>query len=129
MNNKEKYKIRLYITDSTIGNTINVLVRTGVLDLKNSFDGKGNILAIYDVLCDLRALEELIRMGVKYFPLNNYKDFIIVCPECGERIDDDMILTTYDDALLSGYNIACGCGLQMADIILDLYENVKTDLL
>jgi hypothetical protein len=58
-------------------------------------------------------------MGVKYFPLDNYEDFVIACPNCGERIDDDMILTTYDENLLSGYNICCyrdDCGTQMAQV-------------
>lgn len=113
------YKIRLYITESVSGNIINMLVRLGVLRLQNSFDGMNGILAIYDVSCDSGALCELIRMGVSYFPLNRYEDFVITCPECEERIDDDMILTTYDENLLSGYNILChrcGAGTQMANI-------------
>ena len=122
--NKKKYKIRIYIADwyencNVIGNTVNMLIRLGVLRLQNSFDGKNGILAIYDVICGSQAISELIQMGVIYFPLDNYADFVITCPNCGERIDDNMILTTYDENLLSGYNILCDrddCGTQMAQV-------------
>lgn len=120
--NKKKYKIRIYVADwyeKPIGNFINMLIRLGVLRLQNSFDGKNGILAIYDVICGAQAIVELSGMGVKYFPLDNYGDFVIACPNCGERIDDDMILTTYDENLLSGYNICCyrdDCGTQMAQV-------------
>jgi len=123
MNNK-KYKIRIYIADwydnyKVIGNIINMLLRLRVLRLQNSFDGVNGILAIYDVICGSQAISELIQMGVKFFPLDNYEDFVITCPNCGERIDDDMILNVYDENLLSGYNILCdrdNCGTQMADV-------------
>ena len=122
--NKKKYKIRIYVTDwyenyKMIGNIINMLIRLGVLRLQNSFDGVNGVLAIYDVICGSQAITELTNMGVKYFPLDNYTDFVITCPNCGERIDDDMILTTYDENLLSGYNICCdrdNCGTQMANV-------------
>jgi hypothetical protein len=128
--NKKKYKIRIYVTESISGNIINMLMRLGVLRLQNSFDGLNDILAIYDVICGSQAITELINMGVKYFPLDNYSDFVITCPNCGERIDDDMILTRYDENLLSGYNINCNrqhsdayhrinrfdCGYQMAQV-------------
>jgi ribosomal protein S27AE len=119
MSKKKLYKVRLYVTEKVTGNVINMLLRLRNLRLQNSFDGANGILAIYDVSCDCNALNELIRMGVSYFPLDNYEDFVITCPECGERIDDDMILTTYDENLLSGYNIMChrcGCGTQMANV-------------
>jgi hypothetical protein len=102
-----------------IGNIINMLIRLGVLRLQNSFDGVNGVLAIYDVICGSQAITELTNMGVKYFPLDNYADFVITCPNCGERIDDDMILTAYDENLLSGYNILCdrdNCGTQMANV-------------
>lgn len=119
-----KYKIRIYVTDwyenyKMIGNIINMLIRLGVLRLQNSFDGVNGVLAIYDVICGSQAITELTNMGVKYFPLDNYADFVITCPYCGERIDDDMILTAYDENLLSGYNICCdrdNCGTQMANV-------------
>jgi hypothetical protein len=119
-----KYKIRIYVTDwyenyKMIGNIINMLIRLGVLRLQNSFDGVNGVLAIYDVICGSQAITELTNMGVKYFPLDNYADFVITCPNCGERIDDDMILTAYDENLLSGYNILCdrdNCGTQMANV-------------
>jgi hypothetical protein len=122
--NKKKYKIRIYVTDwyenyKMIGNIINMLIRLGVLRLQNSFDGVNGVLAIYDVICGSQAITELAYMGVKYFPLDNYADFIITCPYCGERNDDNMILTTYDENLLSGYNILCdrdNCGTQMANV-------------
>lgn len=121
---KKKYKIRIYIADwyenyKIIGNVINMLIRLGVLRLQNSFDGKNGIVAIYDVICGSQAITELINMGVRYFPLDNYEDFVITCGYCGQRIDDHMILTTYDENLLSGYNICCDrndCGTQMAQV-------------
>jgi len=119
MSNKKKYKIRIYITDKLSGNIVNMLLRLGVLRLENSFDGLNDILAIYDVICGSQAILELINLNVRYFPLDNYTDFVITCPECGDRIDDDMILKVYDENLLSGYNILCNkrdCGTQMADV-------------
>ena len=121
---KKRYKIRIYIADwhenyKVTGNIINMLIRLGVLRLQNSFDGKNGVLAIYDVTCVSQVISELIQMGVIFFPLDNYEDFVITCPNCGERIDDNMILTTYDENLLSGYNILCdrdNCGTQMAKV-------------
>jgi hypothetical protein len=77
------------------------------------------MIAIYDGECNTKVLIFLISLGVVYFPLDNYGDFIITCPNCGERIDDDMILHTYDENVLSGYNILCNrndCGAQMANV-------------
>lgn len=124
MSSKKRYKIRIYIADwhenyKVTGNIINMLIRLGVLRLQNSFDGKNGVLAIYDVTCVSQVISELIQMGVIFFPLDNYEDFVITCPNCGERIDDNMILTTYDENLLSGYNILCdrdNCGTQMAKV-------------
>lgn len=121
---KKRYKIRIYIADwydnyKVIGNIINMLIRLGVLRLQNSFDGKNGVLAIYDVTCVSQVISELIQMGVTFFPLDNYEDFVITCPNCGERIDDNMIMTAYDENLLSGYNILCNrdnCGTQMAKV-------------
>ena len=120
---KKKYKIRVYIADwyenyKLVGNIVNMLIRLGVLRLQNSFEGMNKIIAIYDVVCGSQAIQELIKMGVEYFPLDNYEDFVITCGCCGERIDDDMILTTYDENLLSGYNINCTRygGYQMAHV-------------
>lgn len=117
--NRKKYLIRIYVSDSTIGNIINMLIRLRVLRLQKSFDGKNGILAIYDVVCGSQAISELIGLGVKYFPLDNYSDFVITCLACGERIDDNMIINVYDENLLSGYNIICNrhdCGTQMANV-------------
>ena len=102
-----------------MGNVVNSFIRLGVLRLQNSFEGKNGVLAIYDAICLATGLKELVNLGVPFFPLDNYGDFIITCPNCGERIDDDMILTTYDENLLSGYNINCwrdDCGCQMAQV-------------
>jgi hypothetical protein len=117
--NRKKYLIRIYVSDSTIGNIINMLIRLRVLRLQKSFDGNNGILAIYDVVCGSQAISELIGLGVSYFPLDNYSDFVITCPACGERIDDNMIINVYDENLLSGYNIICNrhdCGTQMASV-------------
>ena len=122
--NRKKYLIRIYVSDSTIGNIVNMLIRLRVLRLQKSFDGKNGILAIYDVVCGSQAISELTTLKIKYFPLDNYEDFVIYCPECGQRINDDMILRTYDENVLSGYNISCysrvegfrDCGTQMAEV-------------
>lgn len=115
----KKYLIRVYITSNEIGLLVNEVIDTQVLRLTNSYDGLNGILAIYDGEITSNGLKYLISMGVRYFPLNNYGDFVITCPNCGERIDDDMILHTYDENVLSGYNILCNradCGTQMADM-------------
>jgi len=117
--NRKKYLIRIYVSDSRLGNIINMLIRLRVLRLQKSFDGVNGILAIYDVVCGSQAISELIGLGVSYFPLDNYSDFVITCPACGERIDDNMIINVYDENLLSGYNIICDrhdCGTQMANV-------------
>lgn len=117
--NRKKYLIRIYVSDSRLGNIVNMLIRLRVLRLQKSFDGKNGILAIYDVVCGSQAISELIGLGVSYFPLDGYSDFVITCPACGERIDDNMIINVYDENLLSGYNIICNrhdCGTQMANV-------------
>ena len=129
MNNKKRYKIRIYIFDKVVGNMINVLVNIKAIRLENSMDGVNTCLAIYDGVMTAVVLREVMKL-TKVFPLDNYEDFVITCPVCGERIDDDMILTTYDENLLSGYNIDCerehpdayhrinrfGCGCQMSNV-------------
>ena len=113
------YKIRVYIPTEEIGLIMNDAVESKAFKLTNSYDGMNGIIAIYDGLCNSKVLKFLISLGISYFPLDNYGDFIITCPNCGERIDDDMILLIYDENLLSGYNINCNrkdCGCQMADV-------------
>ena len=98
---------------------MNDAVNTNAFKLNNSYDGMNGIIAIYDGYCSGKMLKYLISFGICYFPLDNYEDFIITCPNCGKRINDDMILTIYDENLLSGYNINCNredCGCQMADV-------------
>ena len=115
----KRYLIRVYITSEEIGLIVNDAVDTDLLRLTQSFDGLNDVLAIYDGETSQRGLKMLISLGIKYLPLNHYEDFIITCPNCGERIDDDMILTIYDENLLSGYNINChrnDCGTQIANV-------------
>lgn len=115
----KQYHIRVYIPTEKIGLIVNETIDTNVFRLVNSYDGLNGILAIYDGYCNSKVLKYLISFNVPYLPLNNYEDFIITCPNCGERIDDEMILTIYDENLLSGYNILCNrydCGCQMANV-------------
>jgi len=115
----KQYHIRVYIPTEEIGLIVNETIDTNVFRLVNSYDGLNGILAIYDGYCNSKVLKYLISFNVPYLPLNNYEDFIITCPNCGERIDDNMILTIYDENLLSGYNILCNrydCGCQMANV-------------
>lgn len=115
---KKRYKVRIYVFDSTVGNIINLLIRIKAIRLENSMDGKNDCLAIYDGVMTADVLYEVVKLTT-IFPLDNYEDFVITCPNCGERIDDDMIYTIYDENLLSGYNINCSradCGMQMAHV-------------
>ena len=57
--------------------------------------------------------------GITVSGADNYEDFVITCPNCGERINDEMILHSYDENVLSGYNILCNrkdCGCQTANV-------------
>ena len=113
------YLVRLYIYSEEMGLIVNDAIDVGMIALTQSFDGTDGCLSIYDGKVSQEGLKCLIRIGVPYLPLDNYGDFIITCPNCGERIDDDMIMTTYDEALLSGYNILCNrhdCGCQTAKV-------------
>ena len=115
----KQYHIRVYIPTEEIGLIMNDAVDAHVFRLNNSYDGMNGIIAIYDGYCSSKVLKLLISLGITYFPLDNYEDFIVTCPNCGERIDDDMILNVYDENLLSGYNINCNrkdCGCQMANV-------------
>ena len=93
---RKKYKIRIYVSENVLGNIVNLLIRLGVLRLQNSFDGANGMLAIYDVVCVSGVIPELVNMGVRYFPLDHYENFVITCPECGQVIEDDMIMKVYD---------------------------------
>ena len=115
----KQYHIRVYIPTEEVGLIVNEAIDSKAFKLNNSYDGMNGIIAIYDGYCNEKMLKYLISFNVPYFPLDSYGDFVITCPNCGERIDDDMILTIYDENLLSGYNILCNredCGCQMADV-------------
>ena len=115
----KKYSIRIYIFSEEVGLMVNDAIDADVISLIRSFDGVDGCLTIYDGKVSQNGLKLLIWLGVPYFPLDNFGDFVLTCPNCGERIDDEMIMTTYDDALLSGYNILCNrhdCGTQMAKV-------------
>jgi len=115
----KQYHIRVYITTEEIGLIVNEAIDCNAFKIHNSYDGLNGILAIYDGYCSRKMLKYFICFNVLYFPLDNYGDFIITCPNCGERIDDEMILLVYDENVLSGYNINCNrndCGLQMANV-------------
>lgn len=122
----KKYLIRVYIDSNEIGLVLNDAVDSGLFALERSFEGIEGVLAIYDGKVSQRGLKLLISMGVKYFPLDHYEDFIITCPCCGERIDDSMRLLSYDENVLMGYNINCDrndCGTQMA--IVEFKQDVR----
>ena len=115
----KKYLIRVYIFNPHIGNLVNMCIDSGAFKLTKSNEGKEGLLCIYEGYATTKCLMFLIGIGVTYFPLNNYEDFVITCPNCGERIDDEMILLTYDDNYFMGYNINCNrkdCGCQMANV-------------
>ena len=115
----KKYLIRVYIATEEMGLIVNDAIDTDLFVLTQSFDGVNGMLAIYDGEISASGLKLFISLGVPYFPLNNYEDFKITCPNCGEVIEDRMILLQYDENLLSGYNIICDkadCGTQMAKV-------------
>jgi len=115
----KKYHIRIYIFSEEMGLIVNDAIDVGMIALTQSFDGANGCLAIYDGKVAQNGLKLLIALNVPYFPLNHYEDFVITCPNCDKRIDDNMIMTTYDEALLSGYNIMCNrvdCGCQTANV-------------
>ena len=114
--NVKEYYVRVYIESPRIGNFLNKLVRRGEVELVKSFDGVGGVLAVYDMKLDRGHLSELVLMGVRYFPLGGYGDFVIRCPHCGRRIDDDMILLVYNESLLGGNNINC-CGVDSRAVV------------
>lgn len=115
----KKYLIRIYIFSEEMGAIINDAIDADLFTLTQSFDGVNGCLAISDGKVSQNGLKCLVSLGIAYLPLNNYGEFIITCPNCGERIDDEMILHTYDENVLSGYNILCNrkdCGTQMAKV-------------
>ena len=115
----KEYLIRVYIFSEEMGLIVNDAIDVDLFALTQSFDGANGCLAIYDGKVSQNGLKCLIGLGIRYMPLDHYEDFIITCPNCGERIDDNMILNTYDENLLSGYNILCNrndCGTQMANV-------------
>lgn len=116
---KKKYNVRVYSTNPDIDDIIKLMVETGVLAVRNVFNGVGGVISIYDGEMSSNGIKLLISFGILYFPLNNYGDFKITCPYCNEPINDDMILTIYDDDLLRGFNIECyhdGCGKAIANV-------------
>jgi len=116
---EKEYFIRIYIFSEDSGIIVNDAIDADLFEVTQSFDGVNGCLAIYDVRMSKSGLKCLLLMDVDYLPLNNYGDFKITCPNCGERIDDDMILTIYDETMLSGYNILCNrhdCGFQVAKV-------------
>ena len=116
--NKE-YTIRIYIFSEDVGLVFNDMVDSGLISITRSLDGVNGCLAIHDVKTSQNGLKCLITLNIEYLPLDHYEDFVITCPNCGERIDDNMILTIYDENLLSGYNIYCDrddCGMCMARV-------------
>lgn len=116
--NKKRYRVRIYIYDNVVGNMINMLLTIKAMHLEKSMVGVNSCLAIYDVVMTGLVLSEVMKI-TNILPLDNYEDFIITCPKCGERIDDCMMLNVYDENLLSGYNINCNrddCGIQAARV-------------
>ena len=113
---KKEYFIRIYTFFERDISIINDGIDVGLFALTKRFNGVNGCLSIYDVKMSQKGLELLITLNIPYFPLNNYEDFVITCPNCGERIEDEMILNDYGENVLSGYNINCKCGCQMAKV-------------
>ena len=116
---EKKYLIRLYVYSFEDGVFIIDGIESDLFALQKHFKGANGCLAICDVLTCGNGLKLLSDANIPYLPMNRFEDFEIICPNCGEKIDDDMILNTYDETLLSGYNINCDredCGCQVAKV-------------
>lgn len=112
-------KVRLYSFSENDTIIINTILESRLAVKIREFNGVNGCISIFDVDITNNGIRILIEYGIRYFPLGNYESFIITCPNCGNRIDDDMILKVYDENLLSGYNIYCDvaeCGCQMANV-------------
>ena len=116
----KKIHLRVYAYDLQTSMLISLAVESGLMSLIRTIKGINGLYAIYDIEISSKYMQFFISIGLNYLPLNHYEDFIITCPFCGERIDDDMILNVYDDKLLSGYNIKCNktnkCGFAHANV-------------
>jgi hypothetical protein len=115
----KRYKIRAYTFDKESDKLMEDAIETNMFVSINTFKGINRLSNIYDGEVSYKGLVYLMALGIKILPLNHYEDFVITCPNCGERIDDDMILLAYDENVLSGYNILCNrrdCGYQIAEV-------------
>lgn len=113
------HTIRVYAFKLSDLEILRCAVLSGMVGVERSFLGTRGLFVMMDVRCSLEGVRELMGLGVSILPLDNYGDFEITCPVCGERIDDDMILRNYDEHVLGGENILCGrcaCGYQLADV-------------
>lgn len=114
------YKIRIFIKTEVEKSYLYDLLREKVVKFCNVCLGTDGLIALVDVECTKDALSEIDGRGVvEYFPLDNYGDFIIQCPVCCERIEDEAILRTYDENVRSGYDICCthcDAGAQVAHV-------------
>ena len=108
------FTIRIYLFDELSHKLFELGMECGLVTVLRSFEGKNGIDVIKDVVVTQDVLECLIRYGLVYFPLYCYAHFEICCPQCGEVIEDSMILKEYDDHVLSGFNILSPCGYQTA---------------
>lgn len=104
---EKEYLVRIYIYSKKVGEYLNRLIDEKFLRLTNSFKGINGLVAVYDGMTCKEVIERLVEYGIPYFPMNCYEDFTIRCPQCGEVIEDNMILKTYDDSVRSGNNIHC----------------------
>ena len=108
------FTIRIYLFDELSSKLFEFAMELGLVTVLRSFDGMNGIDTIKDVVISKPTFECLLSYGLVYFPLDCYGHFEIRCPQCGELIEDDMILKEYDEHVLSGYNILSPCGYQTA---------------
>lgn len=116
---EKEYLIRFYCFSLKDLEVMRCGIESDMLVVERSFSGMRGLLVMFDVYCSREGLMAMMACGVKYLPLNHYEDFEIRCPVCGEPIEDVMLLTVYDEHVLSGENILCGrraCGYQFADV-------------
>ena len=108
------FTIRIYLFDELSSKLFEFAMELGLVTVLRSFDGMNGIDTIKDVVISKSTFECLLPYGLVYFPLDCYGHFEIRCPQCGELIEDDMILKEYDEHVLSGYSILSPCGYQTA---------------
>ena len=101
-------KVRVYIENGFDSVVVDKAVELGFLDSYNVFEGMGRCQEIRDCeFWDVWIVGFLLGNGIRVFPLDHYELYRLSC-EDGSEVEDDMIIRSYDEHVLSGYNLLRG---------------------